>query len=67
MLEIIINLASAVVSEIFISDCEDIQPVNRLTVEAHRQDELAHGNIFKHLTKCIYRFCYRQHVSHRVI
>ena len=31
-----------------------IQPLNRLTVEAHRKDELVHSNIFSHLTKCIY-------------
>jgi len=31
-----------------------IQPFNRLTVEAHRRDELAHGSIFKGLTKCLY-------------
>ena len=57
----IVCLTTAIVSEIFISayldqlsEEEGIQPLNRLTVEAHRKDELAHGNIFTHLTKCIY-------------
>lgn len=57
----LVCLATAIVSEIFISDYldqlsgeEGIQPLNRLTVEAHRKDELAHSNIFTHLTKCIY-------------
>lgn len=55
------QLAATVVSEIFISDYlnlladdKTIQPFNRATVAAHRYDELAHGQIFKCLTKCIY-------------
>src|SRR3546814_1218477 len=46
---ILIQLATSVVSEIFVSDylhqlseCHDIQPMNRATVAAHRHDELAH-------------------------
>ena len=31
-----------------------IQPFNRLTVETHRRDELAHGSIFKGLAKSLY-------------
>src|SRR3990167_1687128 len=57
----LICFATAIVSEIFISDYldqlsgeESIQTLNRLTVEAHRKDELAHSNIFSHLTKCVY-------------
>jgi hypothetical protein len=57
----IIQLTTAIVSEIFISDYlkllsenKEIQPFNRLTVAAHRRDEMAHGNIFKQLTKCVY-------------
>lgn len=59
--KILIQLATAIVSEIFISDYlkllsdnEKIQPINRLTAKIHRDDELAHSNIFKNLTKCIY-------------
>ena len=59
--KILIQLATAIVSEIFISDYLDllahdreIQPLNQLTVATHRQDEMAHGSIFKYLTKCIY-------------
>lgn len=57
----LIQLATAIVSEIFISDylkllseSETIQPINRMTTKVHREDELAHSNIFKNLTKCIY-------------
>lgn len=57
----LIQLATAIVSEIFISDYlkllsenEQIQPINRYTVKVHREDELAHSNIFKNLSKCIY-------------
>lgn len=53
----LVQLALAVVSEIFISDylnqlCNDtsIQPMNRATVAAHRHDELAHSRIFSLLT-----------------
>ena len=59
--KILIQIATAIVSEIFISDYLDllahdrkIQPLNQLTVATHRQDEMAHGSIFKYLTKCIY-------------
>jgi hypothetical protein len=51
----------AIVSEVFISDYLKvlstemaIQPFNRLTVDAHRRDELAHGSVFKGLAKCLY-------------
>jgi P-aminobenzoate N-oxygenase AurF len=59
--KVLVHLATAIVSEVFISDYLHllsqemaIQPFNRLTVEAHRHDELAHGSIFKGLTKCLY-------------
>lgn len=59
--KILIQLAASVVSEVFVSDyldllCGDhnIQPFNRLTVEAHRADEASHHSIFKHLAKCMY-------------
>jgi len=59
--KLLVQLATAIVSEVFISDYLNrlsretvIQPFNRLTVEAHRHDELAHGSIFKGLTKCLY-------------
>ncbi len=59
--KILIQLATAIVSEIFISDYldllandQEIQPLNRLTVATHRRDEMAHGSIFKFLTQCIY-------------
>ncbi len=57
----LVQLATCVVSEIFVSDylhllSEDktIQPLNRETVAAHRHDELAHSQIFKSLVKCFY-------------
>jgi alpha-N-dichloroacetyl-p-aminophenylserinol N-oxygenase len=57
-----IRFAVAVVSEIFISDylkllseAALIQPLNSLTVAAHRQDELAHKGIFKYLAESIYQ------------
>ena len=57
----LVLLATAIVSEIFISDYlkllsdnTEIQQLNRLTVATHRKDEMAHGNIFKQLTRCIY-------------
>ena len=57
----LIQLATCIVSEIFISDylhqlSEDflIQPLNRETVAAHRHDELAHSQIFKSQMKCLY-------------
>ena len=59
--KVLVQLATAIVSEVFISDYlrllsqeMTVQPFNRLTVEAHRRDELAHGSIFKGLTKCLY-------------
>src|SRR5215471_1935090 len=59
--QVLVHLATAIVSEVFISDylrllsqAMTIPPFNRLTVEAHRRDELAHGSIFKGLTKCLY-------------
>jgi hypothetical protein len=59
--EILVQLATAIVSEVFISDYLNllaqemaIPAFNRLTVAAHRHDELAHGSIFKGLTKCLY-------------
>jgi hypothetical protein len=59
--KIIIQLVTAIVSEIFISDYlkwisdnETIQPINRFSVNVHREDEFAHRAIFKNLTKCIY-------------
>lgn len=57
----LIRFATAVVSEIFISDylkliseSDIIQPLNKMTVAAHRKDELAHKGIFKYLTKSLY-------------
>ncbi|GAB1542983.1 hypothetical protein NUACC21_56570 [Scytonema sp. NUACC21] len=59
--KILIQVATAIVSEVFISDYLDllshdttIQPFNRLSVATHRRDEMAHSGIFKHLAKCIY-------------
>lgn len=58
---ILIQLATAIVSEVFISnylkqlsDEMSIQPFNRLTVATHRRDELAHSHIFGNLAKCLY-------------
>lgn len=57
----LILLATAIVSELFISDylkllseSDEIQAVNQFSVKVHREDELAHCNIFKHLTNCMY-------------
>ncbi|WP_427158970.1 diiron oxygenase [Aliinostoc sp. HNIBRCY26] len=57
----LVQVATAIVSEVFISDYLDllandttIQPFNRVTVATHKRDELAHAGIFKHLAKCIY-------------
>lgn len=59
--KILVQLVTAIVSEVFISDYlkllsneTSIQPFNRLTVDTHRRDELAHSSLFKVLTKCIY-------------
>ncbi len=56
--KILIQLATTVVSEIFVSDylnllsdSQEIQPFNRLTVSAHRHDELTHSKIFKSFTQ----------------
>jgi hypothetical protein len=53
-----VRFATTVVSEIFISDylhllseSESIQAFNRMTVAAHRHDELIHGSLFRSLTK----------------
>lgn len=53
-----VQFATAAVSEIFISDylhllseAEDIQPFNRMTVAAHRHDEMVHGSLFRGLTE----------------
>ncbi len=58
---ILIQLATAIVSEVFISDYlkllsdeTSIQPFNRLTVATHRRDELAHSHIFHNMAKCLY-------------
>lgn len=57
----LIQLVTAIVSEIFISDYlallsgeTSIQPFNRLTVARHRRDELAHSNIFRNLARGLY-------------
>lgn len=59
--KMLIQLATAIVSEVFISDYLDlladdkeIQPLNQIIVSTHQRDEKAHGSIFKLLTKCIY-------------
>jgi hypothetical protein len=59
--QVLVHLATAIVSEVFLSDYlhvlsqeMTIQPFNRLTVAAHRHDELAHGSIFKGLAECLY-------------
>ena len=59
--KVLVSFATAVVSEVFVSDYlkllsadTQIQPLNRLTVSTHRQDELAHSSIFKLLAKFIY-------------
>jgi hypothetical protein len=53
-----VQFATSVVSEIFISDylqllseSEDIQKFNRMTVAAHRHDELAHSPLFRSLAQ----------------
>lgn len=59
--KIIVQLSTAIVSEVFISDylgllshSNEIQLINKLTVEAHRRDELVHSRIFKIITPFIY-------------
>lgn len=59
--KMLIQMATAIVSEVFISDYLDllstdttIQPLNRCMVATHRADEMAHSSIFKNLAKCMY-------------
>ncbi|NEO51788.1 MAG: diiron oxygenase [Okeania sp. SIO3B5] len=59
--KILVQIATATVSEVFISDYlnllakdTDIQPMNRLVVDTHRKDEMAHHSIFTNLAQCIY-------------
>jgi hypothetical protein len=59
--KILIQLATAVVSEVLVSDylrllsnAHDIQPLNRITTEIHRRDEAAHNGLFKSLGAIIY-------------
>jgi hypothetical protein len=59
--KMLVQLAVAIVSEVFVSDYLDllatdktIQPLNRLTVATHKQDEVSHSLIFIHLAKCLY-------------
>ncbi len=59
--KILIQLATAVVSEILVSDylsllsgATGIQPLNRVTTEIHRTDEAAHNGLFKSLGAMIY-------------
>jgi hypothetical protein len=59
--KILIQLATAVVSEILVSDylsllaqARNIQPLNRITTEIHRRDEAAHNGLFKSLGAVIY-------------
>jgi hypothetical protein len=57
----LIQLATAIVSEVFISDYlrllsqeSSIPSFNRMTVWTHRRDELAHAPIFRTMTKLMY-------------
>lgn len=57
----LVQLSTCIVSEVFISDylsllsdADEVQPINRITTEAHRKDELAHSGIFRNLTKEIF-------------
>jgi hypothetical protein len=59
--KILIQLATAVVSEVLVSDylsklsnAASIQPINRITTEIHRRDESAHNGLFKSLGALIY-------------
>lgn len=54
----IVRLVACICSEVFISDylsllsdADDVQPINKITTDAHRKDELAHSGIFRYLTK----------------
>ena len=58
---LIIRLGTSIVSEVFISDylgllsdAKSIQPINRITTHAHKQDELAHSGLFKTFSKQIF-------------
>jgi hypothetical protein len=57
----LIQLATAVVSEVLVSEylsrlshAADIQPLHRITTEIHRRDELAHSGLFQSLGAVIY-------------
>jgi hypothetical protein len=57
----LVQAATSVVSEIFVSDylrqladCASIQAMNRATVAAHRHDELIHSSVFKILAEIFY-------------
>jgi hypothetical protein len=59
--KILIQLATAIVSEVMVSEylsrlsnAMDIQPLNRITTEIHRRDESAHNGLFKSLGAVIY-------------
>ncbi len=59
--KILIQLATAVVSEVMVSEylsrlsnAFEIQPLNRITTEIHRRDESAHNGLFKSLGAVIY-------------
>jgi hypothetical protein len=58
---LLVLMAMTVVSEIFISnylsllsESTTVQPINRMTVAAHRKDEMNHSKIFKTFAKAIY-------------
>lgn len=57
----IVLLATAIVSEVFISEYlslipgdSNIQPLNREVVTAHWKDEISHGYIFDKIAGCVY-------------
>ncbi|GAB4561091.1 MAG: hypothetical protein Tsb0020_08320 [Haliangiales bacterium] len=57
----LVQFATGLVSEVFISDyllalssATKIQPLHRETVDAHRKDEAAHREIFRHLAMLVY-------------
>jgi alpha-N-dichloroacetyl-p-aminophenylserinol N-oxygenase len=59
--KILIQLATAVVSEVLVSEylsllsnAPNIQPLNRITTEIHRRDESAHNGLFKSLGAVVY-------------
>jgi hypothetical protein len=59
--KILIQMVTAIVSEVFISDYlrllssdTTIQPFNRLAVDTHRRDEISHSSTFKELARSIY-------------